>query len=244
MLMESVLLVSAATTVVPSVLWWQERGRHRHLALEYNFRIAQSLGHAATLRDHETGAHNIRVAYIASLFGESWGLDRIEIRGLMKGAFLHDVGKIGISDSILLKAGPLDADEFAIMCRHPKMGEELLADMHWFQDAIPVVLCHHEHFDGTGYPQALAGEAIPISARLFAVIDVFDALLSGRPYKKPYSLQEALTILEEEAGAHFDPDVSKQFVQFVPDIYEKVAGRTEVELNTMLVGRRKLIFGM
>ena len=244
MLLETALFISAATATVPSVLCWKEYGRRRRTELEYNFRIAQSLGHAATLRDHETGAHNIRVAYLASLFGETWGMDKTEIRGLMKGAFLHDVGKIGISDSILLKEGQLDAKELAIMREHPVMGQTLLAGMPWFQDAIPVVLHHHERFDGGGYPQGLVGEAIPISARLFAVVDVFDALLATRSYKAPFTLQQTLNIIEQEAASHFDPEVSRRFVQFAPRAYEQVAGRTDSALDAMLQGRRKMIFGV
>ena len=244
MLLETTLMISIASGIVPSMFWGQEWTRRRSMELEYNIRIAQSLGHAATLRDHETGAHNLRVAYLASLFGEAYGFNKKEIRSLMKGAFLHDVGKIGIPDKILLKQAALDQDEWLVMREHPVMGEKLLANMPWFQDAIPVVLHHHERYDGSGYPAGLAGKTIPVTARIFAVIDVFDALLAARPYKAAFNLPQTLDILEKESGSHFDPEITERFMQLAPDLAEEVAGRTEQELKAMLEIRRRKIFGL
>ncbi|BCB27359.1 hypothetical protein SKTS_22450 [Sulfurimicrobium lacus] len=244
MLLETTLLISVASGTVPTVFWGQEWARRRTMELEYNIRIAQSLGHAATLRDHETGAHNFRVTYLASLFGESCGLNKKEIRSLMKGAFLHDVGKIGIPDKILLKQAALDQDEWAVMREHPVMGEKLLADMPWFQDAIPVVLHHHERYDGSGYPAGLTGEAIPVMARIFAVIDVFDALLAARSYKTAFALPQTLGILEKESGSHFDPEIIERFMQLAPNLAEQVVERTEPELKVLLEERRREIFGV
>ncbi|MDR3368908.1 HD domain-containing phosphohydrolase [Rhodoferax sp.] len=239
MLIETALFLGTVAASVPTVLWQRERGCRQRQDMAYNFRIAQSLGHAATLRDHETGAHNLRVAYMASLFGEAWGLDRVTLRGLMKGAFLHDVGKIGISDTLLLKQGPLNAAEQAVMQQHP-----LLAGMPWFDDAVPVVLHHHEKFDGTGYPNGLRGEQIPLAARLFTVIDVLDALLSKRPYKTPMTLPDGLAVLARESGSHFDPVVVRQFVDFAPIVFEQLHGLTDAALAAQLEHRRHQVFGM
>lgn len=244
MLLETTLLISVASGTVPTVFWGQEWARRRRMELEYNIRIAQSLGHAATLRDHETGAHNLRVTYFASLFAEAYGFKKRQIRSLMKGAFLHDVGKIGIPDRILLKQAALDPDEWAVMREHPVMGERLLADMPWFQDAIPVVLYHHERYDGSGYPAGLAGKAIPVMARIFAVIDAFDALLAARSYKNAFALPQALGILEKESGSHFDPEVIERFMQLAPELAGQVIDRTEGELRVMLETRRRKIFGV
>jgi HD-GYP domain-containing protein (c-di-GMP phosphodiesterase class II) len=243
MFVETALLVGAAA-VAPTLLWQRERTGRTRQELEYNFRIALSLGHAATLRDHETGAHNLRVAYVASLFGQCWGLQPQALRGLMKGAFLHDVGKIGISDTLLLKQGPLDAAEQAMMQQHPELGRSLLAGMQWFEDAVPVVLHHHEKFDGTGYPHGLHGEQIPLAARLFTVIDVLDALLSERPYKLSMSLPDGLAVLEHGSGSHFDPGVVRQFVDFAPGVFEQLHGLSDAALGVLLEQRRHQVFGM
>ena len=162
----------------------------------------------------------------------------------MKGAFLHDVGKIGIPDNILLKEGPLDEAELVVMREHPSMGVKLLADMPWFQDAIPVVLHHHERFDGTGYPDALAGEAIPLAARIFSVIDVFDALLASRAYKAAFSLQKTLQTLDDESASHFDPAIINRFLKLAPAFFDLVAGLSEQELRAMLETRRRKMFGI
>jgi len=243
-MLTTTLVISAASSALPTSLWGWELMRRRRVELQYNIRVAQSLGHAATLRDHETGAHNYRVAYLSSLFGEASGLGRAEMRGLMKGAFLHDVGKIGIPDNILLKEGPLDEAELVVMREHPSMGVKLLADMPWFQDAIPVVLHHHERFDGTGYPDALAGEAIPLAARIFSVIDVFDALLASRAYKAAFSLQKTLQTLDDESASHFDPAIINRFLKLAPAFFDLVAGLSEQELRAMLETRRRKMFGI
>jgi HD-GYP domain-containing protein (c-di-GMP phosphodiesterase class II) len=238
------MALATAAGVLPTALWGREWTMRRRLQLEYNIRMAQSLGRAATLRDHETGAHNYRVTYLASLFGEACGLDRLVIRSLMKGAFLHDVGKIGIPDAILLKQGPLDERERAVMREHPVMGVNLLSDMPWFQDAIPVVRHHHEHFDGTGYPDGLVGEAIPFVARIFAVVDVFDALLAARPYKSAFPMQKVLSAIEEGCTRHFDTAIGEAFLRHAPDFSNQVLGRSERELKEMLELRRRRIFGV
>jgi HD-GYP domain-containing protein (c-di-GMP phosphodiesterase class II) len=242
-MLTTALIVSGACAV-PTALWGRERSLRRRDELAYNIRVAQSLGHAATLRDHETGAHNYRVTYLTSLFATDLGLMGKDIRSLMKGAFLHDVGKIGIPDSILCKEGPLSAPESAIMREHPVMGVGLLADMPWFADAVPVVRHHHERYDGTGYPFGLAGSATPLAARIFAVIDVFDALLAARPYKRSFSLEKTLGIIETEISSHFDPDLCARFLRHATDYAAAVIDRDEAQLKNMLETRRQRIFGL
>ena len=238
------IAASAASGAAPLMLWLRERGRRQREQIHNNVQVAQTLGHGATLRDHETGEHNYRVAYLASLFGETWGLDKKSLRSLMKGAFLHDLGKIGIPDRVLLKPGAHDEEERTIMRQHPELGRDMLADLPWFDNALPVVLHHHERYDGSGYPGGLAGSDIPIIARLFAVIDVFDALVSARPYKTAFSMAQTLDIIKNESGRHFAPEVVEAFVRHIPGYVAKMDHCSEPEIKALLVARRKKMFGV
>lgn len=218
--------------------------KNRKIELMYNIKIAQTLGHVAAIRDHETGAHNFRVAYMASIIGEALKMKRRELQALMKGAFLHDVGKIGIADKILLKNGSLNEEEWARMKLHPLLGKELLEDMPWFHDALDVVFCHHERFDGSGYPNQLKGYDIPLNARIFAIIDVFDALLATRPYKKALSYDEAIEIMKKHSGTHFDPEIFEKFLPYAPE-FERITNTHSIaQLRKLLEIKRKKIFGM
>jgi putative nucleotidyltransferase with HDIG domain len=215
----------------------------RELA-ETNIHAAQLLGHAVALRDHGTVTHNMRVAWMSSRLGEALALDRTAMQAVMKGAFLHDVGKIGIPDAILLKPGVLTPEERLIMNRHPELGAELIRDIEWFSDASPIVRHHHERYDGTGYPQAVRGEGIPLAARLFAVVDVFDALISERPYKPPMTCDQALAFMAAKAGSHFDPAILKTFLPLAPRLHAAM-GNQEVEtLWPLLDSQRRFYFGI
>ena len=225
-------------------LFYVQRLNTKKSELQYRIRIAQTLGHAASLRDHETGAHNFRVTYISACFGEDLGLDKATLQTLMKGAFLHDVGKIGIKDSILLKHGALNNQEWKEMKLHPIYGKELLVNMPWFKTAIDIVMYHHEKYNGTGYPKKLKAEEIPFLARIFAIIDVFDALLNARPYKKAFSLEETLKILKDGASTHFDPELLNKFLLNAPKYVQDIANKTDKELQSMLEMKRKKIFGI
>jgi HD-GYP domain-containing protein (c-di-GMP phosphodiesterase class II) len=180
--------------------------------------MMESLGRAIAKRDSDTGAHNYRVAWIAARIGEEMGLSEGAMKSLIVGSFLHDVGKIGIPDAILLKPGKLDAVEFDIMRTHVVQGEEIVYGIGWLDGAHDVVSAHHEKWNGGGYPRGLKGEDIPLSARIFAVADVFDALCSRRPYKEPMPFEKAMAILEEDTGTHFDPRVMDTFRRIVPDL--------------------------
>ncbi len=208
--------------------------------LEANLALMQSLGNAVAKRDSGTDAHNFRVTLYAVALAEASKLPEKDIADLVAGAFLHDVGKIGIPDHILLKPGKLSESEFEIMKSHTVIGLDIVAGNSWLAGAAPVIRHHHERFDGAGYPDGLAGSAIPRCARLFAVVDVFDALTSARPYKAPMPLAEALEILQRDARAHLDPDAVAMFVRIAPATYESVAraGEDELRLRMQEVLRR------
>ena len=165
------------------------------------------MSRAAEFRDPETGAHIQRMAHYSALIAQALGLDPDQQKLLLESAPLHDVGKIGIPDAILLKPARLTPEEFDIMKQHARMGYELLKDSgsEILRAGAEIALSHHEKFDGSGYPAGLAGEAIPIFGRIVAVADVFDALTSERPYKPAWSLDDAANLLKEGRGAHFDP---------------------------------------
>ena len=209
-----------------------------------NIRIAQALGHAASYRDHETGTHNIRVAYMSSIFGEVLNLPQQELQALMKGAFLHDIGKITIQDRILLKNAALTDDEWEVMKTHAILGKKFIEDLPWFKDALDVIVHHHEKFDGSGYPSALQAEEIPLNARIFAIIDVFDALLSPRPYKKAFSYEKTVKILEEVKGTHFEPLLLEKFLPISAELAQTIATNTSDDLKNKLEARKKKIFGI
>jgi len=219
----------------------------RHLQktlLQNNIHSAQLLGAAVALRDHGTAIHNFRVAYGACLLGEALGLSKKSMQGLMKGAFLHDVGKIGIDDQILKKPGSLKDNEFLIMQQHVALGVTLLEGQNWFQDALDVVHYHHEKYDGSGYLEQLSGKDIPVVARIFTVIDVFDALMSKRPYKEALSYEQSLEIIKQKSGSHFDPDIVQVFVAIAPNINQQLYNKTDEELKIQLEKKRKVYFGV
>ncbi len=191
--------------------------------LDSNINTIKSLGNAIAKRDSDTNSHNYRVTIYSVRLAEKMGLNEAHIKALIKGAFLHDVGKIGISDNILLKPGKLTTEEFEIMEQHVVLGWEIIKDNGWLNDATDVVLYHHEKFDGSGYPHGLKGENIPLTARIFAIADVFDALTSNRPYKKAFSIERSLKILREGKGSHFDPEFLTRFEQIAEEIYTETA---------------------
>lgn len=177
--------------------------------------IIQKLGRAAEYKDNETGFHVIRMSHYSKVLCEAYGFDRELAEDLFNAAPMHDIGKIGIADNILLKPGKLTDEEFAIMKTHPLIGAEIIgdSDSRLLQLARNVALHHHEKWNGTGYPYGLEGERIPVEARIVAIADVFDALTSARPYKKAWPVQDAVKYIEEQSGEHFDPELATLFVQ-------------------------------
>ena len=202
-----------------------------HRLLDSNLSLMRSLGNAIAKRDSDTDDHNYRVTCYAVALAEAMALPKQDISALIAGAFLPDVGKIGISDSILLKAGKLSSAEFEVMKTHVLLGIEIVEGNPWLKGAASTIRYHHERFDGTGYPEGLRGDSIPLNARLFAVVDVFDALTSERPYKEPMALNEALAIIEGESGRHFDPTIVTVFQRLASMLYAQTSQADRVELH-------------
>lgn len=199
--------------------------------LDANLEVIKVLGSAIAKKDSDTDAHNYRVTLMAVQLGEALGLEPDRIRTLIKGAFLHDVGKIGIPDAVLLKPGRLDAAEFSVMKQHVDHGLDIIGRSAWLADAAAVVGGHHEKFDGGGYPAGLANQDVSILARIFALVDVFDALTCRRPYKEPLPYEEAMQILEAGRGTHFDPAVLDAFSRLGEHFYATIAQREDDALK-------------
>ena len=189
---------------------------------ETRLQIVQRLGRAAEYKDNETGLHVIRMSHFSKLLALAAGCSPAWAEDLLNAAPMHDVGKIGIPDAVLRKPGPLDADEWATMRRHPEIGAEIIGEhpSGVLQLAREIALAHHEKWDGSGYPRGLAGEAIPLSARIVAIADVFDALTTRRPYKEPWPVQEAMSHIAAQAGKHFDPALVALFAPLLPQLLE------------------------
>jgi len=166
---------------------------------------------ALELRDQETEGHTRRVVDLTMDLAELMGFEEDALVHIRRGALLHDIGKMGIPDSILLKPGALTPEEWAVMRRHPEFAYQLLWPIEYLRPAIPIPYSHHEWWNGTGYPQGLVGEQIPLSARIFAVIDVWDAMSSNRPYRKALPEDEVREYLIESKGVHFDSHVVEAF---------------------------------
>jgi putative two-component system response regulator len=182
--------------------------------------IVQRLGLAAEYKDNETGLHVIRMSHFARILGLAAGMTEAEADDLLHAAPMHDVGKIGIPDRVLLKPGPLDPDEWKIMQGHAQIGADIIGQHEHGVLALArnIALTHHEKWDGSGYPNGLAGASIPLEGRICAIADVFDALTSIRPYKKAWTEQEALNFLVEQKGRHFDPVLVDLFLTQMPAI--------------------------
>ena len=187
---------------------------HKQLLAAYESTI-EGWSRAMDLRDEETEGHTKRVTAITIQMAEAYGLTSEQIVHLRRGALLHDIGKLGVPDAILHKQGKLTDEEFVEMRKHPKMAFEMLYSIEYLQPAINIPYCHHEKWDGTGYPRGLKGEEIPIEARMFAVADVWDALISDRPYRPAWDKEKALAHIREESGKHFDPQMVELFFKVI-----------------------------
>ena len=180
---------------------------------ETRLQVVRHLGRAAEYRDNETGLHIIRMSQMAATLAESLGWSSADCELMLLASPMHDIGKIGISDGILLKPGRLAPHEWEIMKTHASIGADILSDgdSDLLRLASLVALTHHEKWDGSGYPQGLAGDAIPQAGRIVAIADVFDALTSARPYKRAWSIEQAVTLIDESSGKHFDPEIVEHF---------------------------------
>ena len=171
--------------------------------------------HALELRDQETEGHTRRAVDMTVDLARAMGIGEADLEQVRRGALLHDIGKMGIPDSVLLKPGTLNEREWEIMRRHPEYAYQFLEPIDYLRPAIDIPYCHHEKWDGTGYPRGLKGEAIPLAARIFAIVDVWDALRSDRPYRKAWSPEKALEYIQEQTGSHFDPRVVETFLKLM-----------------------------
>jgi PAS domain S-box-containing protein len=199
--------------------------RAKEQAVQANVDLAQAYdatiegwSRALDFRDHETEGHSKRVKEMTLQLAKAMGLDDHEKENLKRGAWLHDIGKVGIPDNILLKKNPLTIDEWKIMRKHPVIGYEILQDISYLHAALDIPHHHHERWDGSGYPDGLEGEAIPLAARIFAVVDVWDAMTQDRVYRKALSEEEAHRYIAENSGKHFDPKVVNVFINNLGDI--------------------------
>jgi PAS domain S-box-containing protein len=165
------------------------------------------------LRDHDTEGHSERVTAISLRLGQALGLGEEDLLHMRWGALLHDIGKVGIPDGILLKPGPLNEDEWRIMKRHPQLAYDLLSPISFLRPALDIPFCHHEKWDGSGYPRGLKGEKIPLAARIFALADVWDALRSERPYRIGWSVEQTRAYIQSQIGLHFDPAIAEVFLR-------------------------------
>lgn len=196
--------------------------------------MMESLGIMTAKRDSETGAHNYRVTYVAVCLSEEMKLDNDAMQSMIAGSFLHDIGKVAIPDSILLKPGQLSADEWKVMKTHVDHGAQMVKKLGWLSTAYDVVANHHERWGGTGYPRGISGNDIPLSARIFMLADTFDALCSKRPYKTAFTYEESMNIIEQETPSHFDPETVSIFKKISLNIYQKLSQIHESEIKKLL----------
>jgi len=244
------LMVCLASLVCGAVLYpvvvhlSADNARKAREVLESHIAMMEALGRAIAKRDSDTGAHNYRVAWIAARIGEELGLKGNAMQELIVGSFLHDVGKIGIPDAILLKPGRLDEAEMTTMRTHVAQGESIVDGIGWLAGANAVVAAHHEKWNGSGYPRNLAADSIPLAARIFAVADVFDALCSKRPYKEPMGFDAAMAILHQDTGSHFDPGVMAAFGAIARNTFDRLASTSEDDARALMEERVRVHFGM
>ncbi|HEY8035196.1 MAG TPA: HD domain-containing phosphohydrolase [Methylobacter sp.] len=182
--------------------------------------VVQQLGRAAEYRDNETGNHILRMSHISALLAKFIGWNEADCELMLHASPMHDIGKIGIPDHILLKPGKFEPEEWEIMKTHAIIGANILEgdDSDLMKCAGEIALTHHEKWDGSGYPQGLSGEDIPLTGRIAALADVFDALTSGRPYKKAWTVDASVCLIKENRGTHFDPELVDVFIQQLPEI--------------------------
>jgi len=201
----------------------------------------QTLVTALDFRDNETQGHSYRVVQYAVMVAKVMGIGEPDLTWIRRGAILHDVGKIGIPDAILKKPGKLDPKEWKVMKRHPEMGYRMLQHIRFLEPALDIVLSHQERFDGSGYPRGLKGEEIPQGARVFAVVDTFDAMTSDRPYRKALSIDDACNEIKEWSGRQFDPAVAEAFLSLPVASWREVRERVHREVTALDEQVKKVI---
>jgi putative nucleotidyltransferase with HDIG domain len=188
------------------------QGSNAELMMAYDETI-EGWSRAMDLRDKETEGHTQRVTELTMRLANKMDFVGEQLVHIRRGALLHDIGKMGVPDEILRKPGPLNEKEWVIMHRHPQLAYDMIAPITYLRRALDIPYCHHEKWDGTGYPRGLKGEQIPLAARIFTVVDVWDALSSDRPYRKAWPEDKVRQHLREQAGKHFDPDIIEIFLK-------------------------------
>ncbi len=187
---------------------------HEKLLSAYDATI-EGWSHAMDLRDKETEGHTLRVTELSEKLGKIMGIENEELVYMRRGSLLHDIGKLGVPDAILLKPDKLTDEEWVIMHQHPKYAYDMIQPIEYLRPALDIPYCHHEKWDGSGYPRGLKGNDIPLQARIFAIIDVWDALTSDRPYRPAWDRKKVLEYIKNQSGKHFDPHVVDQFIKMM-----------------------------
>lgn len=211
------LFVELGAMIVREINSAGERMRKRIDAEQGIIMLMDAWGRALELRDPGTLGHTQRVTFLSLRLAREMKVDKKHLIGLQRGALLHDIGKLGIPDSILLKPEPLTEDEMSVMRTHPGLAFNLLSPIRYLENVMDVPFCHHEKWDGTGYPRRIKGLEIPENARIFAVCDVYDALTTPRPYRDAWTSEKALEFIEAESGKYFDPGIAKVFVKMMKE---------------------------
>lgn len=194
-----------------------EQARQNELKVTYDNTL-KGWAKALETRDMEISGHSDRVTKLTRILSEKVGItNKEELEHIHRGALLHDIGKMAISDNILTKKGTLSQEEWGEIHKHPEYARDMVQDIPFLFPSLDIPYCHHEKWDGTGYPRGLVGDQIPIAARIFAVVDVWDALRSDRPYRKKWEKEKALQYIEEMSGTHFDPDIVAQFLKLIEE---------------------------
>ena len=203
--------------ILEQKVWQRTQDLHKT-----RLQVVYHLGRAAEYRDNETGLHIIRMSEISALLGKKAGMSDYECELLLHASPMHDIGKIGIPDNILLKPGKLNEKEWRVMQTHAQIGADILSgdDSDLMKMAHDIALTHHEKFNGEGYPNNLQGDAIPLVGRITAIADVFDALTSQRPYKKEWAIEKTIELIKQESSKHFDPELVSLFIEILPGVLE------------------------
>ncbi len=188
---------------------------------------------ALDFRDNETQGHSYRVVEYAVLVAKQMGIVEPELTRIRRGAILHDLGKLGVSDAVLRKPAKLDEEEWKEMRRHPEMGYRMLKDIRFLQSSLDIVLSHQERYDGTGYPQGLKGEQIPLGARIFAVADTFDAMTSDRPYRNALDIAAAREEIRRFSNSQFDPRVADAFLSIEESTWRDIRKRVHQKVRVL-----------
>lgn len=228
------VLVTAVVVYRLTISLYRRLSRPSTTAQAGNLEVLEVVGNMIASRDAESSAHNYRVTLYALSLAHEAGLPESAMNGLIAGSFLHDIGKITVSDAILRKPQRLSESEVGEMRLHVRRGVDLVKRSRWLAEAREIIEFHHERFDGSGYPRGVGGERIPLAARIFAIAEVFDALTSVRPYKSAASLEDALEIITREAGRHFDPRLVADFLVIAADVHGKWQHAAEDVLRAAL----------